>query len=140
MKKLFYTQFSTSIFWNRSLAALTFFMCLHSQLSSIHSVVTIKEYGSLCKVIHQIDRKCTVAPFSNFTAKFELVFVLQLFVLSFHFKANRESICSSTKRYRDFQNSPPFEKPACFYVKYWAFCLVLKQIFWKMKTFFKKLE
>ena len=45
----------------------------------------------------------------------------------------------------DFQNSPPFERSACFYVKisesFKHFnTLTLKQIFWKMKTFFKKLE
>ena len=35
----------------------------------------------------------------------------------FDFKANRKSISSSKKRYnRDFQNCPPFERWACFYV------------------------
>ena len=46
---------------------------------------------------------------------------------------------------RDFQNSPPFERSACFYVtisesfKRFQY-LTLKQIFWKTKPFFKKLE
>ena len=42
----------------------------------------------------------------------------------------------------DFQNSPLFERSVCFSVE---ICnvfntLTLKQIFWKTKTFFKKLE
>ena len=46
----------------------------------------------------------------------------------------------------DFQNSPPFEGLACFYVaisesfRRFQYFLILKQIFWKTKTFFKKLE
>ena len=45
----------------------------------------------------------------------------------------------------DFQNSPPFKRSACFYltindsIKRFQ-SLTLKQIFWKTKTFFKKLE
>ena len=46
---------------------------------------------------------------------------------------------------RDFQNSPPFERLACLYVTITENLSVfktlsLKQIFWKKKTFFKKLE
>ena len=46
----------------------------------------------------------------------------------------------------DFQNSPPFERSACFYVTIsesfgsFQYFLILKQVFWKTKTFFKKLE
>ena len=46
----------------------------------------------------------------------------------------------------DFQNSPPFERLACFYVtnsesfKRFQYLLNLKQILWKTKTFFKKLK
>ena len=46
----------------------------------------------------------------------------------------------------DFQNSPPFERSACFYMaisesfRRFQYFLILKQIFWKTKTFFKKLE
>ena len=41
--------------------------------------------------------------------------------LSYHWKtpilrANRESIGSSKKWYQDFQNNPPFQRSACFYV------------------------
>ena len=45
---------------------------------------------------------------------------------------------------RDFLNSPPFERSACFYVtisENFVFnILTLKQIFWKTKAFLKKLE
>ena len=54
---------------------------------------------------------------ASFTAKFGLVFVLTLenaFSQRFHFKANRKSISSFGTR--DFQNSPPFERSAYFYV------------------------
>ena len=46
----------------------------------------------------------------------------------------------------DFQNIPPFERSACFYVtngesfKRFQYLLTLEQIFWKTKTFFKKLK
>ena len=86
---------------------------------------------------------------ARFTAKFELVFVLTLenaSSLRFHFKANRKSIHSSKKRYWDFQNRPLFERSAFFFM-WQSFeilndfnTLSLKQIFWKTKTFFKKLE
>ena len=46
---------------------------------------------------------------------------------------------------RDFQNSPPFKRSACFYVTISAIFersqyLTLKQIFWKTKFFSQKLE
>ena len=47
---------------------------------------------------------------------------------------------------RGFQNSPPFERRACFYVTISGKILndfdtlTLKQILWKTKTFFKKLD
>ena len=46
---------------------------------------------------------------------------------------------------RDFQNRPPFERLGCFYVTISESIkrfntLTLKQIFWKTKTLFKKLE
>ena len=50
----------------------------------------------------------------------QLVFVITLekdLSQSFHFKANRKNIGSSLKTAtRNFQNSPPFERPVCFYV------------------------
>ena len=71
----------------------------------------------------------------TFTAKFELVFNLTLentFSWVFILKPT-ETACH------------PFERSACFYViisqsfKRFQY-LTLKQIFWKTKTFFKKLE
>ena len=46
---------------------------------------------------------------------------------------------------RDFQNSSPFDRLACFYVTFSGNfkrfkALTLQQIFWKTKTFFKKPE
>ena len=55
------------------------------------------------KRVHQVDnRNEWLVLLAKFTAKFELVFVLTLknpFSLRFHFKANRNSIGSSEKRY-----------------------------------------
>ena len=82
-------------------------------------------------------------------AKLELVSVLtfeNLFSQSFHFKTNRKSMGSSKKRYQGFQNSPPFERSACFYL---TICESFKRFQYfnfetnflkKTKTFFKKLE
>ena len=58
---------------------LTFFICLHNQLSSIHSTTRIKEYRCLKNVIHKIDSKheCLLLS-ASVTAKFGLVFVLTL--------------------------------------------------------------
>ena len=38
-EKPYFTQFSTRVYRNRSLAASDIFMCLHNQLSSIYSIV-----------------------------------------------------------------------------------------------------
>ena len=68
------------------------------------------------------------------------------FPQSFNFKANRKSIGFSKKMSYGFQNSPPFERSACFYVtnsesfKRFQYLLTLQQIFWKTKIFFKKLK
>ena len=68
-----------------------------------------------------------VASFSNFYSK---VFT-KSFSYSFHFKTNRKSIGCSKNDTTDFQNSPPFERSACFYVTInESFStLTLKQIF-----------
>ena len=85
-----------------------------------------------------------VAPLSNFTAKFGLIFVLKLknaFSQRFHFRAQ----VLLKQRTRDFQNSSLFERSACFYVtitkhfkrfQYFDF----ETDFLENKTFFKKLE
>ena len=49
---------------------LTFFICLHNQLSSLHSILHInKVYRCLNKIFDQTDRKWMVAAFSNFYSK-----------------------------------------------------------------------
>ena len=86
----------------------------------MHSITSIKEYRCLKNVIHQIASKnVSLLLSARFTEKFGLAFVLTLenaFSKRFHFKVNRKSICSSKNGARDFQNSPPFERLACFYV------------------------
>ena len=73
-------------------------------------------------MICQIDSKNEWLLLSTtFTTKLELFFVLTFentfyTFYTFHFKANRKSIGSSKNSTRDFQNSLPFEKSACFYV------------------------
>ena len=53
-EKLCFTQFSTRI---SAWQLLTFSICLHNQLSSIHSLSRIKKYRCLKNVIHQKDSK-----------------------------------------------------------------------------------
>ena len=67
------------------------------------------------------------------------------FFLDVYLKANSESIVSSKNGTRDFQNSPPFERQHVFVWQSRKILnvfntLTLTQIFWKTKTFFKKLE
>ena len=98
-ENLFYFQLSTRMVdW----LLLTVFICLHNQLSSIHSSITYSEYRYLENVIHQIDSKNEwLLLRASFTAKFGLVFVLILennFFQKFHFKTDRKSIGSSKKR------------------------------------------
>ena len=58
---------------------LTFLICLHNQLSSIHYITDIKEYRCLKNVIHQIASKNEWLLLSaRFTEKFGLTFVLTL--------------------------------------------------------------
>ena len=78
---------------------LTFFTCLHNQLSSFNSIIVQMSE----KRVHQIGSKNEWLLLSvTFLAKLELVFVLTFenaFCQSFHFKANRKSKGSSKKRY-----------------------------------------
>ena len=88
---------------------LTFFICLHNQLSSFNSIIVQMSE----KRVHQIDSKNEWLLLSvTFTTKFELVFVLPFenTFYSFHFRANRKSIILLKNGTRDFQNSPPFKK------------------------------
>ena len=59
-----FTEFRTRIYWNKSLGAFELFYMFRQQISSVNSVV--KEDRFLKKVIHQIDRKWTVALFEKF--------------------------------------------------------------------------
>ena len=56
---------------------------------------------------------------------------------AFTFLAHRKSIGSSKNGNRDFQNRSPFERSTCFSV---TISEILKQILWKTKTYFRKLE
>ena len=81
---------------------LTFFICLHNQLSSFNSIIVQMSE----KLVHQIASKNEWLLLSvAFAAKFELVFVLTFenaFSESFHFKTNRKSIGSCKKRFEGF--------------------------------------
>ena len=53
-EKNYFAQFGTRMnVW----LLLIFFICLHNQLSSIHSITTFKEFRYLKNMIHQIDSK-----------------------------------------------------------------------------------
>ena len=126
---------------------LTFFICLYNQSSSIHFITRIKEYRCLKNLIHQIEGKNEwLLPSANFTAKFGLVFVLTLedaFSQTFHFKATKSVQVLLKNGTTDFQNCLPFERSTCFYVEIREILNVFhafKQVFWKTKTFFKKLQ
>ena len=112
-----FTQFSTGM---AGWLLLIFFICLHNQLSSIHSISTFYQYRCLENVIHQIDSKNGWLLLSvKFTAKFGLVFVLTLenvFLRGVTFKPTERAYVLLKKDARDFQNSPPFERSAWFYV------------------------
>ena len=56
---------------------------------------------------------------ASFTVKFGLVFVLILenaFFTDFIFQPKERAYVLLKNSIRDFQNSPPFERSACFYV------------------------
>ena len=71
-EQLCFTQFSTRM---AGWLFLTFFIYLHNQLSSTHSIITYKEYRCLKNVIHQTDSK---SKWSLLSASFGLDFVLTL--------------------------------------------------------------
>ena len=66
---------------------LTFFIYLHNQLSSIHSLSRIRQYKCLKNVIHQVDKKTEWLLLStSFRAKSGLVFnTRKLFFLKVSF-------------------------------------------------------
>ena len=130
---------------------LTFFICLHNQLSSFNSIIVVMSEKRVHQnILDQIESKneWLLLPVA-FTAKLALIFVLTFenaFSESFHFKATRKSIGSSKKsvlgifkialrlRDRHVFMSQSVKVSNVFNT------LTLKQIFWKTKTFFKKLE
>ena len=111
--------------WRR----LTFFIRLHNQLNSIHSIITyFNEYRCLKNVIPQIDSKNEWLLLSvSFTAKFGLDFLLtpeNTFSQRFHLKAIRKNIGSSKKRYQVFSrtisgNFEPLRKIMLFHLIPW---------------------
>ena len=116
-ENLFYFQWLTRMVdW----LLLTVFICLHNQLSSIHSIISYSEYRCLKNVIHQIDSKNEwLLLRASFTAKFGLAFVLILennFFRSFILKPTERVQVFLKNGNRDFRNIPPFERLACFYV------------------------
>ena len=141
-EKLNFIQFSTRM---ADWLLLTFLICLYNQLGSImHSSITYKNSRWLKNVIHQIERKNKwLLLLANFTAKFGLVFLLTFFLERFHFKANWNFILKIvlgvfkiTLRLRD-QRVFIWQSVKILNV---FNTLTLKQIFWKTKTCFKKLE
>ena len=79
------------------------------------------QYRCLKNAIHQIDSKNEWLLLSAcFTVKFGLVFVLTiwktLFLRGFVFKPTERALVFLKNGTRDFQNSPPFERSACFHV------------------------
>ena len=71
-EQLCFTQFSTRM---AGWLFLIFFIYLHNQLSSIHSISTYKEYRCLKNVIHQTDSK---SKWSLLSASFGMDFVLTM--------------------------------------------------------------
>ena len=129
------TELSAKFFEIQGWLLLTFFMCLHNQLSSFNSNIV---------QIHQIDSKNGWLLVSlTFTAKLELIFLLTFknaFSQSFHFKVNRKIIGSSKKRYQSerkpfsknwstvFQLKPPRLKTHHFHSKLLCQNPMLRQI------------
>ena len=101
------------------LAASDVFRCLHNQVLNIPLSYT-KKYRCLKKVIHQIDSKNEgLLLYASFAAKFEFIFVLTLenaFFRGFILKPTERALVLLKTGTRNFQNSPPFERSACFYV------------------------
>ena len=103
-EKMCFTQFSTRM---PALLFLTFFICSHNQLSSIHSIVTrIKEYRCLKSVIDQIDSK----------NEWLLLHCKAIFLTGFILKPTERAYILLKSGTRDFQNNLPFERSVCFNV------------------------
>ena len=97
-------------------------------------------------MIHQINRKWTVgsyASWNKFYGKMSVVFVS---TQRFYFKTNRKTLVSSKKRYWKLLKWPSVLKDRRIFM--WQLqkilniftALALKQVFWKTKSFYEKLE
>ena len=84
--------------------------------------VLISFHNQFKNVIHQIDSKNEQLLLSAiFTVRFGLVFVLtfeKAFLRGFILKSTERAQVLLKIGSRDFQNSPPFERLACFYEKF----------------------
>ena len=111
---LYWIQYKNSVkykvgcFWRFSLC-----------LSVNYFLLIPLSYRCLKNVIHPIDSKNEWLLISvTFTAKLELVFVWTFgnaFPQSFYFKPTERALVLKNGS-RNFKNSPPFERSACFYV------------------------
>ena len=89
-----------------------------------------------------------VAPSSKFYVKIWVGFYLNtgkcFFLRDFILRPTERAYVLLKNGTRDFENSPPFERSACFHVTLKLLNvfnnLTFRQIFWKTKTFSKKLE
>ena len=102
-KKLCFTQFSTRMaVW----LILTVFLCFHNQFKNVNQQIDSKNKQLLLSAI--------------FTVRFGLAFVLTFenaFLRGFILKSTERAQVLLKIGSRDFQNSPPFERLACFYKK-----------------------
>ena len=85
---------------------LIFFLCLHNQLSSIHSVTRIRQYRCFKNVIYEV----MIPPFNKFSGN---ICVGKLWKTIFFRGSNLKPIerpeVLLKNGTRDFQNSPPFK-------------------------------
>ena len=97
---------------------LTFFICLQNQLCLHILLSLIKGYRCLKNMIHQIDRKWMVAPFSKFYCKIWIAFFSNtrkhFFLRGFILKLTYRAFVLLKNGTRHFQKSPQFERSACF--------------------------
>ena len=109
-----FVQFSTKM---AAWLPLTFFICLHHELSSTHFTIKYQEYRCLKNMIHQTDsEKRIVTPFSKFYGKIWVGFCLNTGKPFFLEVSIERAYVLLKNGNRDFQNGLPFERSACIYV------------------------
>ena len=140
-EKLCYTQFSTRIYWNKSLAASELFHMFTQSVKTYTSYCCILKSRGNTWFIKQtknerLPRSATfTAKFEQFLSKHRKVLFLRGFILKLIEKA-----------YKVFsKNNTPFERSTSFHMKisgnFERFqCFKFEKNFWKTETFFKKLE